>query len=402
MNSIESCQGIKKGLEEKNIGYGDPTNESGCLWRISPQYFLLTEKQRLGIEQAVAAFVNFYLAVEKPTEPWYFRLDATINHEHKPIITEWNMAPVGEAGVAINRGLYNFLLPMPIGCYNPFPGNLAVLAKALKWYGNATMAIIIPQNRRKYTRDYLRTAMLLRELGLNVAVQDDLESIDVILRIFPKEALSKPDILPGGKEILSALERGKVKIFPRFSPLETKESMAWIFNSASLTAEVLEVAERLRQFIPWTWPTDRTTTPKKGYQNLSWWAYFMGEEMRRAGFLLKPCESFGGRGIVFSQEVKMKSWREALGSALTAWPAQKTIIQEKAHLREFSAAYLVGDQIVESNGWKVRLCITGIWIPEQGFEVGDVDATLCQGMSLVHQQADCVFVPTVVKKGKKA
>jgi len=327
-------------------------------------------------------------------------LDATISRQYKPVITEWNMVPVGEAGVAINRGLYSSLAPMPDDCYsNPFLGNLTTLAKALKWYGaNAKIALIIPENRRKYTRDYLKTAAMLQALGVNIAVENNLESVDMILRIFSKEALFKPDILPGGEEIFSALEQGKVKIFPRFSSLESKESMAWVFDP-SLNAGALETAERLRQFVPWTWPTDPSQTPGRGCQTLSWWKYFMGQEMKRAGFLLKPCESFGGRGIVFNQEVEMKSWREALGSALTAWPEEKTIVQERVHLQEFSAAYLDG-QISKSGGWKVRLCITGAWLPEEGWQIGDVDATLCQ-TPLVHQQKDSIFVPVLVRKGKK-
>lgn len=421
MNSVTLCQEIKMRLEKANIAYGNPdeNTKSPLLWRISPRYFPVREKQwyggkaGLGLEPAVSAFVDFYLTIEQPSEPFYFRLDATITRDNTAVITEWNLVPVGEAGVAINRGLYDLLAPIPENYHNPFPGNLAVLSKALQWYGG-TAAILIPKNRRNYTRDYLKTAEMLRDLGVNIAVEDKVKfvdgflqgeqgKIDVLLRIFPKDALLKPEILQNGEQVALAIEQEKVKLFPPFSVLESKESMAWLFNPPPFLDPII-TAEPLREFVPWTWQTDPNPNkmPKKGWQELCWWTYFMGQEMRRTGFLLKPCNSFGGKNIVFSKEVKMKTWRRTIGEALINWPSEKTIIQKMVQLMEFPAGYLDNQAIVEGHSWKARFCITGVWLPEQGCQIGDIDVTLRQGTSLVHQQGDCIFVPVLIEKGKKS
>jgi len=413
MNAVMLCQEIETRLKQMDIAYGTP--KQPLLWRISPNHFLIKEKQwygtkaGIGLEPAVSAFVNFYLAVEQPVEPFYFRLDASITKSNVAVITEWNLTPVGEAGVAINRGLYSSLAPMPINCYNPFLGNLTTLARALKWYGGI-VAVIIPSNRYNYTRDYHKTATMLRELGVNVTVEDEIKlvngflygkngKIDVILRIFPKDAMFKPEILPNGQQIALAVEQEKVKVFPRFSVLESKESMAWLFNPSSCFDAT---TQPLQKFVPWTWQTNPTQMPRKGWEKLSWWIYFMGQEMARTGFLLKPCNSFGGRNIVFSKEVKLKSWRKSLGEALVSWPHEKNIVQEMAQLMQFPATYLGSAQaIVEGGFCKARLCITGVWLPKQGYQIGDVDVTLCQNKLLVHQQADCIFVPVLIEKSKK-
>lgn len=414
MNQVKICKTIESGLKEANIAYGTAMD----LWRISPEYFLIRKKQwdggktGLGFKPAVDAFVRFYLTVQQPSEPFYFRLDcAIVSKTRNVMLTEWNLVPVGEAGVASNRKLYTDIVPMPHNYYNPFLGNIDVLAEALRWYGGI-VAIPIPSNRSKYINDYLRTAELLRNRGVDIWVERQVHlnrkqlcgshgKIDLVFRIFPKSAMQNSEILQNGQEIELALQYGSVKLFPQFSILESKESMAWIFNPPPHLDSLITAG--LREIVPWTWQTDPTQIPKKNWQTLCWWKYFMGEEPRRNGFVLKPCNSFGGRDIVFSIDVKRKTWREALGTALTNWESGKNIIQEMLNLQGFPMSYLDGDKVVTTNSpeWKTRFCVTGVWLPNKGAVIGDIDATLCAGTRLIHQQANCIFVPTLVEKDKE-
>lgn len=425
MEDIALCQKIEAELRKEKIAYGNPDKDSylASLWRISPRHFPISAKRwkgkenSPGLETAVKRFVDFYRLIRKRTraqvEPFYFRLDATITADNANLLTEWNLVPVGEGGVEVNRRLYTDLVPMPSDFYNPFPGNIAVLAEALRWYGGKKVVILIPNSRRNYTRDYFKTVQMLQEQGINIRVDDkyvvsfhrgalrgDTGKIDVVFRVFQKDALRNEKELPCGSGVSLALKKKKVRMFPPFSPLESKESMAWIFSNRELRE--LPAVKALREFIPWTWPVDPDNTPVFKRQSRGWWQYFMSEKAREEGFVLKPCGTFGSREVVFSKDVEVKTWRKALGKALVDWvKGEKWIIQKMIELKRFSVTFYQPrwwKRVISTiPAWGTRFCITGVWIPGSGTKIGDVDVTLRQGR-LIHQQPDCVFVPVLIGK----
>lgn len=421
---VELCRTIEAELKRAQIAYGDPKGdpEQASLWRISPRYFLISKRRwkgnglsNPGLETAASDFADFYLAAHRekgvPIEPFYFRLDCTVTDKNATMVIEWNLVPVGEGGVEANRRLYTELVAMPEGYTNPFPGNIAVLASALREYGGR-VAILIPKNRRNYTRDYLKIAEMLRELGVEIWVEDPLNlhrhggalysdhgRIETIFRVFPESVLIDEWELPNGVKVARALREGKVRVFPPFSPLESKESMAWPFSEPLFWS--LPEAIWLKRVLPWTWPTNPGLLPQIGKRHFGWWEYFMGEEGKKVGFVLKPCDEFGGKGLTFSPDVEVVAWRRALGNALVAWAKGKrrNIIQKLIDLRGFPVTYLDGDGRVTTEAtWRTRICVTGVWLPEGGVQIGDVDVTLCTGTRLIHQQPDCVFVPTVIER----
>lgn len=426
MEDTALCQKIEAGLREARIAHGDPKGRvNPVLWRISPRYFLISADWWRKIKTIADAFTRFYIRRTRRqsefNDPFYFRLDCTIAANNVPMVVEWNLVPVGEAGVEVNRRLYTKLVSIPPGYHNPFPGNIAILADALRWYGGR-VAILIPYSRRHYTRDYIKTAEMLRERGIDIEVveparltfkngslSDYKGKVDVIYRIFQKVKDFRNDSM-----ISNAIRSKAVRIFPPFSSLESKESMAWVFreylekykynwNRDKLKKSELKV---LFQSLPWTWVTDPDCLPEILIKTdflpvaLRTWAEFFSEEIWREGFLLKPCEAFGSRNLVFSKDVTINEWRRSVLKSLIGWTkgTEKTLIQKMVELKRFPVIYLEGNKIVGTEPeWGTRLCVTGIWLPKKGIEIGDIDVALRPGR-LVHQQADCVFVPALIEK----
>jgi len=451
MEDIALCQKIEAELKEADIAHGDPKGRlKSVLWRISPRYFLISVDWWKKIKEIVDAFVRFYIRVKeprtpkaideeieefieydrlrkklrthkKPKEPFYFRLDCTIATNNVPMVVEWNLVPVGDVGAEVNRRAYTKLIPIPPGYANPFPGNIAILADALRWYGGR-VAIVIPYSRRHYTRDYKKTAKILREeKGVEIEVvnprhlifgngilSDHKGKIDVIYRIFTRFE-GPPNSL-----IANAIAKKAVRLFPPFSPLETKESMAWVFreylgmykthwNREKLKRSELET---LFKSLPWTWIADPEYLPeildKKDFLPVSRreWAEFFSKEAWKEGFVLKSSAEFGGRNLVFSKDETIREWRRALLQSLIgcAKGKRKTIIQKMIELKRFPVSYLEGEEMVTTGSeWGTRLCVTGVWLPKKGTKIGDIDVALRPGR-LIHQQADCVFVPTLIEK----
>jgi len=423
----ESLLGVAQEIEQRlwraNIAYGP--EDDPRLWRISPRYFVIREETFDQIQALAFALPVFINGVNSgsdddwdPNKSYYFRFDATIARGGNVVPLEFqNEVPVEDATVDANRAAYQDLIPLPEGYFNPFGGSINGIARTLSSCDRAgNIAIVVPNSRSSYLRDYSTTSEVLTRMGFpTTLVNGDLTlsddglynnrgRIDLIYRAFTRrDLLGEKDNLPHFEILRKAYESNLVDIFPPLSPaLEDKGVMAMLYmpeyedTLKGVFGESLLF--HLRKQFPYTWLADADNPPVIDGSRRDWGSYFMSEEAWREGYVLKPRRSFGSSGMIISREISLPKWRDGVVAALTIGSGGYVLQRHVDGQRYFADVLENGAIVRTEKNLGVRLSVTCL-VSGGEVNIAEVDACLSKGFR-IHGTKDSVLMPVVVKRAK--
>src|SRR3989344_4142230 len=420
---LAAAKNIEAQLWKANIAYV-PENDPR-LWRISPRYFVIRQlayeqlMRQAALLPKLISGINILTEPEvwNPTEGYYFRFDATLDTKGNIVPMEFqNEVPVEDATVHHNRAIFEDTIPMPRECFNPFVGSIDGITAVINHRGgNLGVAIVIPQSRSLYFRDYREGARLLSQRGINAWVsegnfeinkdglKEDGRQIDIVYRAFTRKDISEGGNVTGGSVIHEAYESGLVDMFPQFSAaLEDKGAMAMLYMP-EYQEQMLDILGEedlgsMRGQYPFTWVCNAENNTIVNGQRVGWGSCIMGEEAWKDGYVLKLRRSFGSSGMFISREISLPKWREAVLQSLTTDDGNY-IIQKYVEPQRFWTEILDENQLVKTDrDYGVRLSATCVVVNGQS-QIVELDACLSTGFR-IHGTRDSVLVPVVVRRSQ--
>ena len=397
---------LEKALWDTGIAYGNPPR----LWRISPNWYYLWEKQWGQIQEFGRLLPSLRRAIDGDDSATYLRADFTLDRRGDLVLLELNGTPVGDFGSQSLRQVYHSVVGLPEGHRDPFPGAAKEIAVLLKRkFGSRRIVILLSPDRLNYRAEYSRLADYLVSQGLSCRLTCEAGNIragDVVYRTFTSGWLDREDF-NGATDLKRLLSLGEVSIWPAFTHLEDKLWMTYLSARMSDNRGTYGLEGGLRSslasVIPWTWPVDPRLKVSIGKRSLPW----VAEELMGAGLadwsgVLKKARGAQGKGVAFSRHLPLLEWRQRLLEALIAVDGAGPIYvlqQEVDTLRHKALCLNEGkDGLVKVLDLRVRLCVAYL-VEGETATVIDVDATL-RDHPLVHGSSDAVIVPVALRTAR--
>jgi hypothetical protein len=256
------------------------------------------------------------------------------------------------------------------------------------------------------------TEVMFREDGLTVMMPDGPERIDVLYRFFELFDLKN---IPKSELFLYAAKKETVRMTPPVKAfLEEKLAMA-LWHHPALTKWWRDdvgarVAEQLDTLFPRTWIMDPTPVPPHatiaGFEcdgrPMRDWRELAEATQRERRFVIKPSgfspSAWGGRGVVVGHDQSADAWRQAIESALGAFPVTPHIIQAFHTARRDEVC-----SVDESSGevramvGRTRLSPYYLVTEDQAVLAGALATTCPLDKKIIHGMRDAVLAPCAIQ-----
>ncbi|MFZ5861581.1 MAG: hypothetical protein ACOYXR_01840 [Nitrospirota bacterium] len=254
--------------------------------------------------------------------------------------------------------------------------------------------------------------VVFHEDGLFVDAPTGSERIDVLYRFFELFDLKN---VPKSELFLYAAKKGTVRFTPPAKAfLEEKLAMAlwhhpalrrwWRDDVGAQTAEVLTA------LFPATWILDPSPVPPHaaiagftlGGRPVRHWLDLADATQRERRFVIKPSGfsalAWGGRGVVVGHDEPATAWRRAIETALDAFPATPSVLQEFHVARRDEVSFFdEATGTIRPMGGRTRLSPYYVVSGEEA-RLGGVLATTCGlDKKILHGMRDAVLAPCAVR-----